>query len=87
MHVASDGIVTVVANAVPLTPGPLTVDVHDSDDGTPPVIYVHVLQFHGAESVRAEVLHLERLAVRAFGTQQQRADLEAVVAARAEAAS
>jgi multicomponent Na+:H+ antiporter subunit E len=87
MHVASDGIVTVVANAVTLTPGTLTVDVHDADDGTPPVIYVHVLQFHGAESVRAEVLHLERLAVRAFGTEQQRADLEAVVAARAEAAS
>ncbi len=87
MHVASDGIVTVVANAVTLTPGTLTVDVRDSDDGTPPVIYVHVLQFDDAESVRAEVLHLERLAVRAFGSRQQRADLEAVVAARVEAAS
>lgn len=87
MHVASDGIVTVVANAVTLTPGTLTVDVHESDDGTPPVIYVHVLQFDDAESVRADVLHLERLAVRAFGTKQQRADLDVVVAARAEAAS
>lgn len=87
MHVDSDGIVTVVANAVTLTPGTLTVDVHESDDGTPPVIYVHVLQFADVESVRTEVLHLERLAVRAFGTKQQRADLEEVVAARAEAAS
>lgn len=87
MHVASEGIVTVVANAVTLTPGTLTVDVHESDDGTPPVIYVHVLQFDDAESVRADVLHLERLAVRAFGTKQQRADLDDVVAARAEAAS
>ena len=87
MHVASDGIVTVVANAVTLTPGTLTVDVHESDDGSPPVIYVHVLAFDDVGSVRADVLRLERLAVRAFGTTQQRIDLEAIVAARAGAAS
>jgi multicomponent Na+:H+ antiporter subunit E len=87
MHVASDGIVTVVANAVTLTPGTLTVDVHAPDDGTPPVIYVHVLAFTDVGSVRADVLRLERLAVRAFGTKQQRIDLEAIVAARAGAAS
>lgn len=83
MHVASDGIVTLVANAVTLTPGTLTVDVHESDDGTPAVIYVHVLQFTDVESVRAEVLVLERLAVRAFGSRQQRADLDDMLAARA----
>jgi multicomponent Na+:H+ antiporter subunit E len=83
MHVASEGIVTLVANAVTLTPGTLTVDVHESDDGTPAVIYVHVLQFTDVESVRADVLVLERLAVRAFGSRQQRTDLDDMVAARA----
>jgi multicomponent Na+:H+ antiporter subunit E len=82
MHVASDGIVTLVANAVTLTPGTLTVDVHESDDGTPAVIYVHVLQFTDVESVRADVVVLERLAVRAFGSRQQRADIDDVMAAR-----
>lgn len=83
MHVVSEGIVTVVANAVTLTPGTLTVDVHEPDDGTPAVIYVHVLQFDDVESVRADVLRLERLAVRAFGTKQHRHDLDELVAARA----
>jgi multicomponent Na+:H+ antiporter subunit E len=87
MHVASEGIVSVVANAVTLTPGTLTVDVHEPEDGTPPVIYVHVLQFTDVESVRTDVFHLERLAVRAFGTKQQRVDVDRVVAARTEAAS
>ncbi len=87
MHVASDGIVTVVANAVTLTPGTLTVDVHAGDDGTPPVIYVHVLAFDDVETVRADVLRLERLVVRAFGTKQQRIDLETIVATRAGVAT
>ena len=87
MHVDSDGIVTVVANAVTLTPGTLTIDVRANDDGTPPVIYVHVLAFTDLGSVRADVLQLERLAVRAFGTKQQRIEIEAIVAARAAAAS
>ncbi len=77
MHVDSDGIVTLVANAVTLTPGTLTVDVREFDDGSPPVIYVHVLQFVDVESVRADVLTLERLAVHAFGTTQQRLDIDA----------
>lgn len=97
MHVTSDGIVTVVANAVTLTPGTLTVDVHEADDddhtiaeaigsATPPVIYVHVLQFTDEESVRRDVLRLERFVVRAFGTKQQRAELERVVAERSPTA-
>lgn len=80
MHVATDGIVTVVANAVTLTPGTLTVDVHEPGGDTPPTIYVHVLQFDDVESVRRDVLRLEQLAVRAFGTKQQRAAIEHVVA-------
>jgi multicomponent Na+:H+ antiporter subunit E len=87
MHVASDGIVTVVANAVTLTPGTLTVDVHESEDGTPPVIYVHVLQFHDVASVRADVLRLERLAVRAFGSMRQREQFDAASRRSAEVTS
>jgi multicomponent Na+:H+ antiporter subunit E len=83
MHVDSEGIVTVVANAVTLTPGTLTVDVHDTLDGEPPVIYVHVLQFDDVATVRDDVLRLERLAVRAFGTRAQRDELDRVVAERA----
>jgi multicomponent Na+:H+ antiporter subunit E len=81
MHIDSAGITTVVANAVTLTPGTLTVDVHDIEgDDLAPVIYVHVLQFTDAETVRADVLRLERLVVRAFGTKEQRAEMQRIVA-------
>lgn len=84
MHVDSAGITTVVANAVTLTPGTLTVDVHDIDgDDQPPVIYVHVLQFDDVDTVKADVLRLERLVVRAFGTKAQRSELDRVIAERA----
>jgi len=45
------------------------------------VLYVHVLHFTDVESLRRDVLRLERLAVRAFGTKEQRAEVERVVAA------
>ena len=84
MHVDSAGITTVVANAVTLTPGTLTVDVHDIEgDDLAPVIYVHVLQFTDADEVRSNVLRLERLVVRAFGTKEQRVEMQRVVAERA----
>lgn len=76
LHVATDGLVTVVGNAITLTPGTLTVDVRGSGDGRPPVLYVHVLHFVDVESTRRDVLRLERLAVRAFGTREQRAELD-----------
>jgi multicomponent Na+:H+ antiporter subunit E len=79
MHVATDGLITLVGNAVTLTPGTLTVDVReaDPDAGTPPILYVHVLQVGDVESARASVLKLERLAVKAFGTRSQMAAVEA----------
>jgi multicomponent Na+:H+ antiporter subunit E len=80
MHVATDGLVTVVGNAITLTPGTLTVDVRGDGDGSPPVLYVHVLHFVDVESTRRDVLRLERLAVRAFGTREQRAALDEVTA-------
>lgn len=81
LHVTTDGLATVVGNAITLTPGTLTVDVRRTGDDRPPVLYVHVLHFTDVESLRRDVLRLERLAVRAFGTKEQRAEVERVVAA------
>lgn len=61
----SGGITTIVANAISLTPGTLTIDVDVDVD--PCVLYIHVLHLRDAEEVRREVLHLEALVIRAFG--------------------
>lgn len=57
-----------VANIVTLTPGTLTIEV----DGSPPVLYINVLQLHDVEGIRDGVYRLEELAVRAFGTRSAR---------------
>lgn len=58
----SDGLITLVANTITLTPGTVTLEVSRS----PTVLYVHVLHLRDIEDVRREVLHLEELAIRAF---------------------
>jgi len=63
IHGLSNALVTVVANAISLTPGTLTLEV----DEDPAVLYVHVLHLHDIEAVRREVQHLERLVIAAFG--------------------
>lgn len=79
MHVATDGLVALVGNAITLTPGTLTVDVHEpAQPGGCPTLYVHVLHFEDVDTIRRDVLTLERLAVHAFGTKQQRADVDRV---------
>ena len=60
----SDTVTTLVANAISLTPGTLTLDV--SRD--PTVLYVHVLHLDDIEAVRRDVLQLEALAIAAFGS-------------------
>lgn len=60
---ASDAVVTVVANAISLTPGTLTLDVHRD----PTILFVHVLHLRSIEQTRDEVHRLEMLALRAFG--------------------
>ncbi len=40
----------------------------DDADGVPPVLYVHVLHLHDTDRVRADLMHLEELCVRAFGS-------------------
>lgn len=59
----SDLVVTIVANAITLTPGTMTLEV--SDDRC--TLYVHVLHAHDIEVVRQDTLRLLRLAHRAFG--------------------
>lgn len=73
---ASDQLLTLLANAISLTPGTLTLEV-DRPNST---LYVHVIDVgHGndaVEKVRAEILHIERLAIEAIGSPQCRGALE-----------
>jgi multicomponent Na+:H+ antiporter subunit E len=70
---ASDALVTLVADAVTLTPGTLTIEARRD----PPILYVHVLHLRDVEAVRREVRQLEVLAVRAFGSAAALAGLAA----------
>lgn len=67
----SPGLTTLVANAISLTPGTLTLEVRT---GPPAVLYVHVLHLHDVEAARREVRHLEALAIRAFAADPHAAD-------------
>ena len=73
---ASDTLLTVLADAISLTPGTLTVDV-DPGTGT---LYVHVLDVghrsQGVERVRADLQDQARAAVRAFGSADARAHVQ-----------
>ncbi len=62
----SDTLTTLVANAISLTPGTLTLEIRRR----PTILYVHVLHLHDIETVRREVERLELLAIRAFGSTQ-----------------
>lgn len=58
------GVATVIANAISLTPGTLTIEVREE----PLRLYVHVLHLRDMATVREELHRLERLAVAAFPT-------------------
>lgn len=60
---ASDSLVTILANAISLTPGTITVEVRRD----PPTLYIHVLHLKNVEEVRRDVERLERLVLEAFG--------------------
>jgi multicomponent Na+:H+ antiporter subunit E len=66
---ASDTLVTIVANAISLTPGTLTLEV----DRDPTVLYVHVLHLRDVDEVRRDVRRLEALADAAFGRRRSTA--------------
>ena len=65
----SDLIVTLVANAVSLTPGTLTLEVRQLET---PTLYVHVLHLHDIGRARAEVLELVRRAEAALPVRHPR---------------
>lgn len=71
LHGASDVLVTLVADAVTLTPGTLTLAVTRD----PPTLYVHVLHLDDVEDVRRSIRRTEVLAVRAFGSREALAGL------------
>lgn len=72
---ASDGLLTLLASTISLTPGTLTLEV----DRPRSTLYVHVIDVGdgpaGVERVRADMLRVERLAILAVGSAQCRAAL------------
>ena len=60
----SDQITSMVANAITLTPGTLTVEVSRE----PSVIYVHCIESQAPDDIREQVLDLEHRMVEAFGS-------------------
>lgn len=61
----SDLVVAIVANAISLTPGTLTLEVRREDV---PTLYVHVLHLHDISAARADVEKLTDLVNAAFPT-------------------
>lgn len=59
----SDAVATLIADAITLTPGTLTLEVRRD----PLTLYVHALDVRNVEAMQAEVRALEVLAVQAFG--------------------
>jgi multicomponent Na+:H+ antiporter subunit E len=70
LAVRSPRIATVVANAVTLTPGTMTIDDELNDDGI--VLYVHALDATDPSAIRQGVKAFEQLAVRSFGNRHDR---------------
>ncbi|MDY7100076.1 MAG: Na+/H+ antiporter subunit E [Actinomycetota bacterium] len=60
----SDELTVLVANVVSLIPGTVTLEARSGER----LIYVHVLHLHDVGEVHEEVLHIEELATRAFGS-------------------
>lgn len=63
LRTSSPGLVTLIGNAISLTPGTLTLEA----GMRPPTLYVHVLHLRGVDQVRAEIARLEDLVLAAFG--------------------
>jgi multicomponent Na+:H+ antiporter subunit E len=66
----------IVANVITLTPGSLVIEAV----GSPPVLYVNVLHLHDLDRVRRDLLRIEELSVRAFGSAVARRQLAGSVA-------
>jgi len=63
-------VAAIVADAISLTPGTLTLESRYSDDEShdtvPPVLYIHVLGLSDPAAIRADVRRLEQLVVSAI---------------------
>lgn len=59
----SDAVATLIADAITLTPGTLTLEVRRD----PLTLYIHALDTRDLASIRRDVRRLEVLAVKAFG--------------------
>jgi multicomponent Na+:H+ antiporter subunit E len=78
----SDLVTTVVADAISLTPGTLTLEVrHD-----PPTLYVHVMHLYDPDRVRRDILTLQLMIVRAIGSREAVGQAESAVVRRHDAA-
>jgi multicomponent Na+:H+ antiporter subunit E len=73
----SEVAMMVVANVITLTPGTVTIE----SVGSPAVLYVNVLHLDSIDEVRADLLRIEELCVRAFGSRRARAQIAGEVAA------
>jgi len=71
MRTESDLVANAVANVITLTPGSVTIE----SLGSPAVLYVNVMHLHDVDDVRRDLLRIEELAVRAFGSQVAREQL------------
>lgn len=68
----TDAVATVLADAITLTPGTLTIEVRRD----PLTLYVHALDARDVDQVRRDVRRLEVLVVRAFGDADALAGLD-----------
>lgn len=63
-------VATIVADAISLTPGTLTLEARYDEDGSsesvPPVLYIHVLGLSDPAAIRDDVRRLERLVMSAI---------------------
>lgn len=79
---ASDAVVNALAHAISGTPGTLVMDIDRSEKT---VFYVHVLHLHDVEQARRDILKLQRLLIRAIGSEVSLADVEERLAAHRRA--
>lgn len=67
LRTRSRGLITVIANAISLTPGTLTLEARPD----PPTLWVHVLHLGDMEDARAQVTRLETVVLSAFGDDEE----------------
>jgi multicomponent Na+:H+ antiporter subunit E len=68
LRTSSPALATLIANAITLTPGTLTLEIGRE----PPRLYIHILHLRSIEDVRADIEHLEDLVLAAFPAEASR---------------